>query len=75
MTTTLVEAPPLRVLVEPTTINGLDQASHVMIDKITTARQKVQARLGTLSREDMARIERSLLGAILPLPEPGHGWR
>jgi mRNA interferase MazF len=62
MTTALVEAPLLRVLVEPTTINGLDRASHVMIDKITTTRRtKVQAQLGTLSREDMVRIERSLL--------------
>lgn len=62
MTTTLVDAPLLRVLVEPTATNGLEQASHVMIDKITTTRRaKVQAQLGALSREDLVRIERSLL--------------
>jgi mRNA interferase MazF len=62
ITTTLVEAPLLRILVEPSTINGLKQASHVMIDKITTTRRtKVQTQLRTLSRRDMIRIERSLL--------------
>jgi mRNA interferase MazF len=62
MTTALVEAPLLRVLVEPSTINGLEQTSHVMIDKMTTTRRtKVQTQLGTLSRQDMIRIERSLL--------------
>ncbi len=62
MTTTLVEAPLIRVLVEPTPANGLEQSSHIMIDKITTTRRtKVQAQLGALSREDMVRVERSLL--------------
>ncbi len=62
MTTTLVEAPLIRILVEPSAANGLEQASHIMIDKITTTRRmKVQAQLGALSREDMVRIERSLL--------------
>lgn len=62
MTTTLVDAPLARVLIEPAAGNGLEQASHIMIDKVTTTRRaKVGTQLGSLSREDMIRVERSLL--------------
>jgi mRNA interferase MazF len=62
MTTTLVEAPLLRIPVEPTATNGLEQVSQVMIDKITTTRRaRVRDRLGFLSREDLVRVERSML--------------
>ena len=61
-TTTLVDAPLLRIPVEPTPANGLERASHIMIDKITTTRrEKAQTRLGVLSAEDLLRVERSLL--------------
>jgi mRNA interferase MazF len=62
MTTTLVDAPLIRVPVEPTAANGLEQLSHIMIDKVTTTRRSsVHARLGALSPADLVRIERSLL--------------
>jgi mRNA interferase MazF len=62
MTTTLLEAPLLRVPVEPTATNGLKQVSQVMIDKITTTRRvRVRDQLGCLSREDLVRVERSML--------------
>jgi mRNA interferase MazF len=62
MTTTLVEAPLLRVPVEPTATNGLEHASQIMIDKITTTRRaRVRDQLGFLSREDLVRVERSML--------------
>jgi mRNA interferase MazF len=62
MTTTLVDAPLLRIPVEPAAANGLEQLSHIMIDKVTTTRRSsVQRRLGTLSAADLVRIERSLL--------------
>jgi mRNA interferase MazF len=62
MTTTLVDAPLLRIPVEPAPTNGLEHASHIMIDKITTTRrERVHTRLGILSTEDLVRVERSLL--------------
>jgi mRNA interferase MazF len=62
MTTVLVDAPLIRIPIEPTTANGLREPSHIMLDKVTTTRRsRVHERLGTLSREDMVRVERSLL--------------
>ncbi|MGH8828520.1 MAG: type II toxin-antitoxin system PemK/MazF family toxin [Jiangellaceae bacterium] len=62
MSTTLVDAPLLRILVEPDTKNGLEQPSHIMIDKVTTTRRAgVRNRLGVLAHEEMVRVEQSLL--------------
>jgi mRNA interferase MazF len=45
-TTYLVDAPLIRLPVEPSTKNGLQAASHLMVDKITTvARSKLQKRI------------------------------
>ena len=61
-TTQLVEAPLIRLPVEPTKQNGLNAASHVMIDKITTvARSKLQKRVGRLAEEDLIRVNRAVL--------------
>lgn len=61
-TTTGLDAPLVRVRVDPTAANGLQQPSQIMIDKITTTRRaKVQDRLGVLSQAEMVRVERSLL--------------
>ena len=50
-TTQLVDAPLIRLPVAPTTQNGLNAASHVMVDKITTvAKSKLQKRVGKLAR-------------------------
>jgi mRNA interferase MazF len=62
MTTTIIDAPLLRIPVEPTSANGLQQLSQIMIDKVTTTRRaSVQKRLGALAAADLVRIERSLL--------------
>ena len=62
MTTTAVDAPLLRIPIEPTPTNGLEQPSQIMIDKVTTTRRSnVQKRLGTLAAADLVRVERSLL--------------
>jgi mRNA interferase MazF len=62
MTSTTVDAPLLRVPVEPTPANGLEQSSQIMIDKVTTTgRSSVQKRLGALAAADLVRVERSLL--------------
>jgi mRNA interferase MazF len=62
MTTTAIEAPLLRIPVDPTPANGLEQPSQIMIDKVTTTRRSsVQKRLGTLGAAELVRVERSLL--------------
>jgi mRNA interferase MazF len=62
LTTHLVDAPLIRLPVEPTKQNGLTVASHLMADKITTvARSKLQKRVGTLADEDMIRLHRAVL--------------
>lgn len=62
LTTHLVDAPLLRLPVEPTRQNGLHALSHLMVDKITTvARGKLQTRAGRLADEDMVRLNRAVL--------------
>src|SRR5262245_9359499 len=61
-TTHLVDAPLIRLPIEPTKQNGLNVASHLMVDKITTVvRSKLQKRLGRLADEDMIRLNRAVL--------------
>ena len=61
-TTQLVEAPLIRLAVEATKQNGLNAASQVMVDKITTvAKSKLQKRVGKLAEEDMIRLNRAVL--------------
>lgn len=62
LTTHLVDAPLIRLLIEPTRLNGLNAASHVKVDKIiTVAKSKVHKRLGKLAEEDMIRVNRAVL--------------
>ncbi len=61
-TTQIVDAPLIRLPIEPTRLNGLNATSHVMIDKITTvAKSKMQKRVGRLAEEDMVRVNRAVL--------------
>jgi mRNA interferase MazF len=58
----MVDAPLIRLPVDPTKQNGLVVASHVMVDKITTVpRSKLQKRVGRLAEEDMIRLNRAVL--------------
>ncbi len=55
------EAPLLRLLIEPSTSNGLQTASRLMIDKITTVpKTRLGKRVGKLSDEDVVRANRAL---------------
>ncbi|MGH2608847.1 MAG: type II toxin-antitoxin system PemK/MazF family toxin, partial [Tepidiformaceae bacterium] len=46
-----------RILVRPTTENGLQAPSYLMVDKITTLRRtRLGQRVGELSAEDMSRL-------------------
>ncbi len=62
LTTDPTDALLLRVLIEPTTRNGLDEVSLVMADKITTVRKsRLGASLGSLDDEDMLLLSRAVL--------------
>jgi len=62
LTTNPVEAPLTRITVEPSALNGLDQPSRLMIDKVTTmSRAGLRGRLGKLPEEDLLRLNRALI--------------
>lgn len=51
----------LRVRIEANVENGLRQTNFVMVDKINTLRREfLGERIGALSRQDMAHLERSM---------------
>ncbi len=57
----LVDAPLVRLPVEPTKENGLSGLCQVMIDKIVTVpRSRIGRQIGVLERETMIRVDRSL---------------
>jgi mRNA interferase MazF len=56
------DAPLFRLLVEPSAVNGLDKASRLMVDKVTTVpKAKLGKRIGRLADSDMVRVNRALL--------------
>lgn len=61
VTGTLVEAPLLRVTIQPSEANGLQKASQVMIDKaMTVKRDKLGGVFGSASDAAMLEIGRCL---------------
>ena len=61
-TTDPTEAPLFRLLVEPDQVNGLDEPSSLMVDKITTVpRSKLGERIGRLGDDDMVRLGRAMM--------------
>jgi len=62
ITGTLIDAPLLRVTIQPTPGNGLQKTSQVMIDKtMTVKREKLGAAFGRLDHKQMLEIERRLI--------------
>ncbi len=62
LTSEEVDAPLLRVRVEPSGALPLRGASFVMVDKITTVRRdRIGRVIGRLAREDVLRLDRALL--------------
>ena len=52
----------LRVSVAPTPENGLNEASRLMVDKVTTMpREKLGKHIGRLSDADLLRLNRALM--------------
>lgn len=62
LTTTLTDAPLLRVRVVSSELSGLAQDSDLMIEKLTTVRRSnVQDRVGRLAADQLAEVERCLM--------------
>jgi mRNA interferase MazF len=71
LTTHGIDAPLLRLPIEPSQRNGLRSASHAMIDKITTvSKTTLQDQIGQLSDEDVLRFNRAVI-VFLGLAGPG----
>jgi len=61
VTSTLVDAPLLRVTVQATPGNGLEKTSQIMIDKsMTLKREKIGPVLGRVNPDELTQVERSL---------------
>ena len=61
VTGTLVAAPLLRVTVPPSTKNGLQKPSQVMVDKaMTVKRDKVGSAFGSIDVDTLVEVERCL---------------
>lgn len=62
LTTTLTDAPFLRIRVPSSPMSGLDRDSDLMVDKLTTVRRSnVQGRVGRLTSDQLAEAERALM--------------
>jgi mRNA interferase MazF len=61
ISSTLIDAPLLRVTVNPDSHNGLDKTSQIMIDKAMTLRQeRIGAPFGAASARLMIEVNRLL---------------
>jgi mRNA interferase MazF len=62
LTSDPTEAPLIRLRVVPSTVNGLREASSLMVDKITTVhRSRLAKRVGQLGDEDLIRLGRAIV--------------
>lgn len=61
LTTTLYDAPLLRIPVEPGPTTGLQQSSQVCVDKaVTLPRRKIGPRIGRIEAEAMRAVDEAL---------------
>ena len=61
ITSTLVDAPLLRITVQPDTENGLQKISQIMIDKaLTIRREKTGQVIGHIGADVLIEVERCL---------------
>ncbi len=62
LTSELMDVEAVRPRIEPSLSNGLKAISQVMTDKIVTVpRGRLGAQIGTLSDQDMVRVNRALV--------------
>jgi mRNA interferase MazF len=61
-TTDPTDAPLIRLAVDPDDLNGLNESSRLMVDKLTTIpRSKLGEQIGRLADEDMVRLGRAVV--------------
>lgn len=61
VSSTLVDAPLIRLTVQPSTDNGLRKTSQIMVDKtMTVMRERLGPPFGRLEAEAMAAVNRAL---------------
>jgi mRNA interferase MazF len=61
-TTNAIEAPLVRIQIQPSQENGLDRPSSLVVDKITTVpRSGLSERLGRLRDDELLQLNRSLM--------------
>jgi mRNA interferase MazF len=61
VTSTLIGAPLFRITVQPSTDNGLQKSSQIMVDKsMTVKRDKIRQTFGRIDANSMVEIERCL---------------
>ena len=61
VTSFLIDAPLLRITLEPNELNGLKKTSQVMVDKtVTVVREKIGAQIGSIDFATMQEIDRCL---------------
>lgn len=61
LSSTLIDAPLVRIDIEPTSETGLKSSSQVMVDKaVTVRRERVGSTIGRLDDETMLVVARSL---------------
>jgi mRNA interferase MazF len=62
MSTDPTDAPLFRLLIAPDELNGLDQPSRLMVDKLSTvAKTNLGQRIGRLGDEDLVRLDRAIV--------------
>jgi mRNA interferase MazF len=62
LTTNPVDAPVVRIPIEPSDDNGLDRPSRLMVDMVTTvSKSNLGERLGRLGDEQLVPLNRSLM--------------
>lgn len=62
LTSHLIDAPLLRIQVEPSEANGLKVSSQIMIDKLyTTPRDKIGKIIGHFDSNTMLAVERAMM--------------
>lgn len=72
LTTHSLDAPLIRLAIEPSKLNGLRAESYVMVDKVTTvSKKKLEDHVGHLADEDIVRVNRAVV-VFLGLAGP---WR
>ena len=65
VTITLVDAPLFRIPIKPLKRNGLNVTSHVMVDKVQTARRdRIKSVIGVASVAEMRAVDVALRGWV-----------